>query len=81
MSKLELKTIVEDDSCVNTNELDINIDMSCSNKLRKICSYKLFTNELKVNIERKLIENKDLLFCGFDIESEFDVAFNNSHFE
>lgn len=81
MSKLELKTIMlnEDGNASNGND-DVQLEINCSDTLRKTVTYKLFDAELLKTIEEKLILNDNILFCGFKIESEHNVTFMNDMF-
>lgn len=87
MSNLELKSIVKEDSCTNRKRCrtdftieDVKYDIRCDSELRRVSTYKLFNDKLRTEIENKLRDNDDLLFCGFVVDHPLEVHFNNSHF-
>lgn len=81
MPGVELKSIMihEDSNAGSANE-DVKTEIECSKDMKKIVNYKLFNNKLRKAVEDKLRLNDDMLFCGFVVESEYDVLFKNQHF-
>lgn len=77
----EMVKIRKHDSCKNQNmdeEVKMNIDSS--NYSTKIVTYKLFNENLVNIVVKKMRENENLLFCGFKVVTDFNIEFDNDHF-
>ena len=87
MSSVELKSIRVRDGCARqsgsgdggADEVKLDVD-SCEN-MRKVVTYKLFDNVLRDYVENKLKDNEDMLFCGFEVDTEYDCVYKNAHFK
>ena len=85
MSSVELKSIRLRDGCACSNSADdgvdeVKMDLDSGKNMRKVVTYKLFDNVLRDAVEKKLKENENMLFCGFDVDTEYDCVFKNAHF-
>jgi hypothetical protein len=86
MSNVELKSIMVKRDSLRTksgsfDSIDVNrMDIDCSKNMRKVFTYKLFNDALMEIVVNRMKINDNLLFCGFVIDSEFDVTFKNEHF-
>ena len=79
--KIELSEIRKDDGCVGYDNCESGVvEFDATANLRKIVSYKLVDKTLLKKIETRLTENSDLIFCGFELETEYDVMFHNESF-
>lgn len=63
------------------DSVDVNsMEIECSKDMRKVFTYKLFSNDLLEKVMSNMNGRENLLFCGFVVESDFEVTFKNEHF-
>ena len=81
MSSLELKSIRNSDGCTRDRDdmEDVKLSEDCSKEITKVIEYRLFSDKLAKAVVEKLDANPDLLFCGFEINSEFECMFKTVH--